>query len=150
MMKSIAVLAVAALLTSGATVEPNRVHAAGLRVVGAGAVNVTVHYKGKGTVDSAHRVWVWVFDTPDIGPGAMPIAEMSVAKNGESAVFEVANERVWVAVAYDEQGVMTGNTPPGSGSPVGIYASASGAPEAVSPGAKGAITIVFDDSRRLP
>ena len=150
MMKSIAVVALAALMTSGAMVEPSRVHAAGLDEVAAGQVKVTVNYQGKGTVDGAHRVWVWVFDTPDIGPGSMPIAEMSVGKNGEAAVFEVSHERVWVAVAFDEQGVMTGNSPPAPGSPIGIYASASGAPEAVSPGDKGAITLVFDDSQRMP
>ena len=121
-----------------------------LERVAAGAVKVTVNYKGSGTVDAAHRVWVWLFDTPDIGPGSMPIAELSVAKNGEVASFEVGNEQVWIAVAYDEKGVMTGNAPPASGSPIGIYASSTGAPEAVTPGAKGAVTLTFDDSQRMP
>ena len=31
----------------------------------AGTVKVTLNYKGKGTVDGSHRVWVWLFATPD-------------------------------------------------------------------------------------
>ena len=116
----------------------------------AGAVTVTVDYQGKGTVDGSHRVWVWLFDTPEIGPGAMPIAEMSVAKNGATATFQVDRERVWIAVAYDEKGVMSGNSPPAPGSPIGIYSSSTGAPEAVATGAKGVAVVTFDDSIRMP
>ena len=147
MMKSIAALAVLAVLAPGDTI---RAHAAPVEARSAGAVKVTVNYTGSGKVDGSHRVWVWLFDTPDIGPGAMPIGEISVVKNGEAAVFEVSNDRVWVAVAYDERGVMLGNAPPAPGSPIGIYASSTGAPEAVTPGAKGVIVLTFDDSQRMP
>lgn len=150
MMKSIVVLAVVVAMGSGLVGATSRVHAAPAVEATAGSVKVTANYKGKGTVDGAHRVWVWLFDTPDIGPGSMPIGEMSVVKNGETAVFEVSNDRVWVAVAYDEQGVMMGNAPPAPGSPIGIYSSSTGAPEPVSPGAKGAVTVTFDDSQRMP
>jgi hypothetical protein len=150
MKNSFAALTVAAALALGVMGETIRVYAAAVDEPAAGSVKVTVSYKGAGTVDGSHRVWVWLFDTPEIGPGAIPIAEMSVEKNGEAAVFEVGNERVWIAVAYDEKGVMTGNAPPASGSPVGIYSASTGAPEAVSPGAKGAVVVVFDDSLRMP
>ncbi len=149
MMKSIVALAVAAAVMSGAAVDPTRLHAATTDRA-AGKVTVTVNYKGSGTVDAGHQVWVWLFDTPDIGPGSMPIAQMSLEKNGETATFEVGEGRVWIAVAYDEKGVMTGTEPPPSGSPIGIYAASSGAPEAVTPGPKGAVTVMFDDSQRMP
>lgn len=116
----------------------------------AGKVSVTVNYKGSGTVDAGHQVWVWLFDTPDIGPGSMPIAEASVARNGAAATFDVGSDRVWIAVAYDEKGVMSGNAPPPSGTPIGIFASDSGAPAAVTPGDQGAVTLTFDDSQRMP
>ena len=88
--------------------------------VAAGTVKVTVNYKGKGTVDGSHRVWVWLFTSPDIGPDAMPIAELTVDTNGGVATFEgISAERVWIAVAFDEQGMMSGNAPPPSGTPVG-------------------------------
>lgn len=150
MMKSISTFAVAAVLAVGVLGEAVRVHAAALERADAGAVSVTVNYKGSGTVDGSHRVWVWLFDTPDIGPSSMPIAQMSLEKNGETATFEMGEGRVWIAVAYDEKGVMTGTEPPPSGSPIGIYAASSGVPEAVTPGPKGAVTVTFDDSQRMP
>lgn len=145
-----AALAVSVVIAAGVIGPAPRLDAAPVGSVAAGAVKVTVNYKGSGTVDGTHRVWVWLFDTPEIGPGSMPIAELSVTKNGEVAGFEVGNERVWIAVAFDEKGAMSGNAPPPSGSPIGIYSSSAGAPEAVIPGAKGAVTVTFDDSQRMP
>ena len=150
MMKSKAALAAVAVILFGVVGDPSRLHAATAERVAAGTVNVTVNYQGSGTVDAGHRVWVWLFDTPEIGPNAVPIAEMSVEKNGDTASFEVGNERVWIAVAFDEKGVMTGNAPPAPGSPIGIHASSTGAPDAVTPGAKGVIVLTFDDSQRMP
>jgi len=145
-----AALAVVAMMAAGVFGDTGRVHATAPDGGAAGAVKVTVNYKGAGTVDGSHRVWVWLFSSPDIGPASMPIAQMSVEKNGETATFEVGDDRVWIAVAFDEKGVMTGNEPPPSGSPIGIYAASTGAPEPVSPGAKGAIVLTFDDSQRMP
>lgn len=150
MMKSIATLALAAAMAVGVTGTTVRVHAAPAVHAAAGSVTVTVNYKGRGTVDGSHRLWVWLFDSPEIGPGSMPIAEMSVDKNGEVAAFEVSEDRVWIAVAYDENGVMTGNSPPAPGSPIGIHVSSTGAPEAVPTGTAGAVVLTFDDSQRMP
>ena len=147
MMKRIAVVA-AAVLTLGMMGQITPVRAAALE--GAGAVQVKVDYKGKGTVDGSHRVWVSLFDTPNIGSSAMPIAQVSLEKNGAVATFDVATERVWIAVAYDESGTMTGDAPPPSGSPIAIHGGNPAAPEAVVPGAKASVTITFDDSQRMP
>lgn len=119
--------------------------------VAAGTVKVTLNYKGKGTVDGSHRVWVWLFNTPDIGPNAMPIAELSVDSNGGTVTFEgVSAERVWIAAAFDEQGAMSGQGPPPSGTPVGVYAGADGAPMGVVPDDKTPAVLTFDDSFRMP
>jgi hypothetical protein len=150
MMKSVVTTMLSALLAAGAMGGAARLHAAIPDHSAAGAVKVTIDYKGKGTVDGSHRVWVWLFETPDIGPGAIPIAQMTVEKNGDVAVFDVSHEKVWIAVAYDEKGVMGGDAPPPSGTPIGIYATATGAPEAVTAGAGGAVVVTFDDSLRMP
>ena len=122
---------------------------AGARVT-AGTVKVTVNYKGKGTVDATHRVWVWLFTSPDIAPGSMPIAEVSLDTNGALATFDgIDGERVWIAAAFDESGTMTGNAPPPSGSPVGLFVGADGAPKSVVPG-ESAVVLAFDDSFRMP
>ena len=131
-----AAVAVVAIMAAGTFGNTVRIHAAAPDGAAAGAVTVSVNYKGSGSVDGSHRLWVWLFDSPDIGPSSMPIAEMSVDKNGAAATFEVGVDRVWIAVAYDDKGVMSGNAPPAPGSPIGIYASSTGAPEAVTPGPK--------------
>jgi hypothetical protein len=148
-MKRMAVLAAAALLALGTVGKTIPVGAAPLDDA-AGPVEVTVTYKGKGAVDASHRVWVWLFDTPNIGPDAMPIGEMSIEKNGGTATFDVGSSQVWIAVAYDEKGIMAGNARPPSGTPIGIHASATGAPEPVATGGKTAVVLVFDDSQRMP
>jgi hypothetical protein len=117
----------------------------------AGTVKVTVTYKGKGTVDAAHKLWVWIFDTPNIGPGSQPIDQIALDANGSEAVFNnVAPGQVWIAVAFDQLGLMTGNEPPPSGTPISVHMGADGAPSAVTPGDKGAVTITFDDTMKMP
>ena len=112
-------------------------------------VSVSVSYTGKGTVDTSHRLWVWLFSSPEIGAGSMPIAQLSLEKNDTVAVFEgIAAERVWVAAAFDEKAIMTGNEPPPGGTPVGIYVGSDGAPKSVAPGETAKLT--FDDSMRMP
>ena len=124
--------------------------AASVRVA-AGSVKVTLNYKGKGTVDGSHRVWVWLFASPDISPSSMPIAELTVDKNGGVATFEgISAERVWIVAAFDEQGVMSGQGPPPSGTPVGIYLGSDGIPKGVAPGDAATAVLTFDDSQRMP
>lgn len=113
-------------------------------------VKVTVKYTGKGPVDATHKLWIWIFDTPEIGPGAMPVGELSLDTNGGVATFPaVAADQVWVAVAYDEKGGFVGMAPPPSGAPVALLMGSAG-PMPVTPGPKGVATVTFDDSQRMP
>jgi hypothetical protein len=117
----------------------------------AGAVKVTIHYTGKGKVDASHKLWVFLFDTPNIGPGSIPIDQVALDKNDIDAVFEgVAPEKVYVAAAFDETGAMIGDAPPPTGTPIGILAGADRAPSGVPSGAKDAVVLTFDDSQRMP
>jgi hypothetical protein len=117
----------------------------------AGTVKVTVNYKGKGKVDPAHKLWVYLFDSPNIGAGSIPIGQLALEKNGADAVFEdIAGEQVYVAVAFDEHGTMMGDGPPPTGSPIGILSGANGAPSPVTPGAKTGAVLNFDDTVRMP
>jgi hypothetical protein len=114
-------------------------------------VKVTVKYTGKGDVDATHRLWVWLFDTPDISAGAIPVAEVSLEKNGETATFaHVAPKSVWIAVAYDVKGGFSGSAPPPSGSPVMLYGAETGSPTSVTPGEKADVSISFDDTQKMP
>ena len=137
------------LTTAVAASAGARTFVNGVTVV-AGTVKVSITYKGKGTVDANHRIWVWLFDTPDIGPGSMPIAELSISANGGTASFDgIDAKRVWVAAAFDESGNMTGNAPPASGSPIGVLVGPDGTPKSVVPGEDAAV-MTFDDSQRMP
>ena len=119
----------------------------------ASGVSVTVKYTGKGTVDSTHRLWVWLFDNPNIGPDAIPIGEQSIDKNGGTATFpSVSAKQVYIAIAYDEGGGFMGSGPPPPGSPIALYgAKGPESPaQAVTPGPKAAVTVTFDDTQRMP
>ena len=115
------------------------------------SVKVKVTYTGQGNVDQTHQLWIWLFDTPDIGPGAMPVAQLSLAQNGGAVTFsEVGAAKVWIAAAYDEKGGSTGEGPPASGSPIGVYTTGTPAPAPVTPGAPGEVLLTFNDSLRMP
>ena len=150
-MKRLLTIVVAALLANLAQPAASLTAAPLATSAAAGTVKVTVHYKGKGKVDASHKLWVWVFDTPNIGPGSMPLDQLALDKNDIEAVFEgVAADKVWIAVAYDESGGMTGDGPPPPGTPIGILAGTDGAPIAVMSGAKDTAVLTFDDSQRMP
>jgi hypothetical protein len=150
-MKQIVPIAFVVMIAATAPHLSTVLAAAASARVAAGSVKVTLHYKGKGTVDGSHRVWVWLFASPDIGPNSMPIAELTVDKNGGLATFDgISAERVWIVAAFDEQGVMSGQGPPPSGTPVGIYMGSDGMPKGVAPGDAGTAVLTFDDSQRMP
>ena len=139
--------AVVVALFAGLAPPAGTLHASPATV---GAVKITVHYTGKGTVDPSHKIWVWLFDNPNIGAGSTPIDQSSLDKNDSDAVFDgVAPGEVWVAVAFDESGSMSGDGPPPTGTPIGILMK-DGKPVSVTPGEKGVATLAFDDTMRMP
>lgn len=139
------------LLACAALFQSPALAASADAVEAAEGVKVTVSYTGKGNVDSSHKLWIWLFDTPDIGPGAIPIGEQSLDNNGGTAAFaDVTAKTVWIAVAYDSNGGFGGSAPPPSGSPVTLYGLEKGAPEGVTPGDTSEVSVKFDDSQRMP
>ena len=150
-MKNVLMVAFAVVLTAALAQPGGRLNAAPLAAdAAAGTVKVTVTYNGKGTVDATHQLWVYLFDTPNIGPGAMPIDQKTLDKNGIDAVFEnVPGDKVYLAAAFDESGAMRGDGPPPAGSPIGILMGSDGAPIAITPGGKNAV-LNFDDTVRMP
>ncbi len=144
---TLAALAAAALIfttaATGAEQTTPAAHATG--------VNVTVKYTGAGAVDDHRRIWVWIFDNPNIGADSIPVDERSITKNGEMVTFS-ATAPVYIAVAYDEKGGFAGQAPPPSGSPIMMYGmkGPNDPPQPVTPGAKGSVSVTFDDSQRMP
>lgn len=144
------VLAVVAVALLAGLAPAGTLHASPTATVNVGSVKVTLHYKGKGKVDSSHKLWVWIFDSPEIGPASSPLDQNNVDKNDSEVVFDgVAPSTVYIAAAFDEQGAMNGEGPPPTGTPIGIL-MIDGKPAGITPGAKGIATLTFDDTMRMP
>jgi hypothetical protein len=113
-------------------------------------VSASVTYSGKGVVDAAHRIIVFVFAEPDITSGSRPLAPAQYAsRNGETITFKNVASPVYVFAVYDEKGNYDGiGAPPPAGIPVATYRKTpKGAPTAVAPGAA-PIKLIFDGSER--
>ena len=151
-MKNVLTVAFTALMAATVAHPGGALNAAPLAAhVTAGTVKVTVTYKGKGTVDTSHKLWVWLFDSPNIGAGSMPLDQVALDINSADAVFEnVAGDKVYIAVAFDEQGAMMGDAPPPSGTPISILMGADGVPRSVVPGGNDAVVMTFDGTMRMP
>jgi len=145
-MRTVLILALVAGITapmSGAVI---------LKQPKANEVAVTVAYSGKGAVDTTHEIWVFLFDTPNIGQGVRPLAVQTIKKSGDATTFRnVTHDPVYVAVAYDDKGDYDGNlAPPPTGTPIAYYTVASkptAAPVKTAAGAK--INLTFSDTLRM-
>jgi hypothetical protein len=115
-----------------------------------GQLKVTVDYKGSGTVDKSHQIFVWVFDNPDIGPNSVPISSDVITTNGGTASFSGLPKTVYIAAAFNEKGDYDGTQgPPPAGTPVTIYGGMGSAKAVDTGGADAAVTVTFDDSTRM-
>ena len=145
------VLAVVAVALLAGLAPAGTLHASPAGAVASpGPVKVTIHYKGKGKVDASHKLWVWIFDDPNISAQSSPLDQGSIDKNDAEYVFDgVATSTVYIAAAFDETGAMNGEGPPPTGTPIGIL-MVDGKPAGITPGANGTATLTFDDTMRMP
>lgn len=120
-----------------------------------GKLKVTVEYKGtSGAVDREHKIWVWLFDTPNISADSMPLAVGALNENKATYKFLALPKQVYIAAAYDLQGGYDGSSaPPPSGTPLTIHGSTGmGVPAAAvaTGGDDATVTVTFDDTIKMP
>ena len=118
-------------------------------------LKVTVKYTGAGTVDDIHKLYFFVFDTPDVQSGPMPIGMASTAKNESVVTIDsLSTSPVYVAVVFDSSGTYDGvSGPPPSGSPAAMYMKEQpgvATPVKIEPGQTAEIELSFDDSFKIP
>ena len=139
---------VALAAITGALVMGVATHAAAQQT---GKLAVTVQYKGAGTVDKTHQIFVWVFDTPDINENSVPITVDQATSNDATLSFSGLPKTVYLAAAYNEKGTYDGTQgPPPSGTPVTIYGGMGTAIGVPTGGDEAKVTVSFDDSVRMP
>jgi hypothetical protein len=140
--KSVVTLIAAAALCAGAPLQAT--------APDTGQLKVTVNYKGSGTVDKSHQIFVWVFDNPDIGANSVPISSDVITTNGGMASFSGLPKTVYLAAAFNEKGDYDGTQgPPPAGTPVTIYGGIGSAKAVETGGADAAVAVTFDDSTRM-
>src|SRR5438552_43033 len=80
------------------------------------SVQVQLHYTGSGTVNATHKIFVALWDSPDLnGPPAD--IQSTTAKNGIVTFTNVKKSPVYASAAYDPTGHWDGASgPPPTGS----------------------------------
>ena len=126
--------------------------AAAFAVAQAGrTVQVDVNYTGSGTIDASHKIYVALWDSADFSGG--PAAVKSVeSKNGSVTFTDIQKSPVFVSAAYDPTGKWEAQSPPPSGSSLGMYASKPPTPDPITiePGKTAKVRLAFDDSNKVP
>jgi hypothetical protein len=118
-------------------------------------LNVKLNYTGAGTVDEKHKIFLFIFDSPDfMQGGAMPIGMMpGSAKDGTVTFADLTSSPIYVTAAYDPSGGYDGQSgPPPSGASLGMYSKTPGKPEPVEieAGKSATIELPFDDTAKMP
>jgi hypothetical protein len=118
-------------------------------------LKVKLNYTGAGTVDEKHRIFVFLFDTPDFikGDSAMPIGFGSgAAKDATVTVSDIAKSPVYVIAVFDPTGAYEGMSKPPSGASMAMYGKTPGEPGpiAIEAGKTTQIDVPFDDTIKMP
>lgn len=112
---------------------------------------VDVTYTGSGTVDASHKIYVALWDTADFNSGP-PAQTKSIDTKKGTVTFTIGDSAVYASVAYDPTGKWDAQSPPPSGTSLGMYTvdPPHPAPFHAAPGKTVKVKIAFDDSIKVP
>jgi len=146
-------LLVLSLLTASARQVQGQENKAG------GALQVRVDYSGSGRVDTSHKIYVALWDSPAFTDRSsngqvIPVQIQAIdSKKGETVFKSVSKSPAYVSVVYDPSGQWDAQSgPPPSGSSLGLYSKEPGkaAPIDVKAGETASVEVKFDDSVKMP
>jgi hypothetical protein len=115
-------------------------------------IQVDIDYTGSGTVNASHKVYVALWDSSDMS-GGPPVAVLSLnSKKGTVTFSDVQRVPAFVSAAYDPTGNWDAQSPPPSGTSLGMYSKNPPNPQPidVAPGKTVKVTITFDDAVKVP
>jgi hypothetical protein len=115
-------------------------------------IQVDVNYTGSGTVNASHKIYVALWDSVDFNGGPPAAVESLVSRKGTVTFSTVQRVPAYVSTAYDPTGAWDAQSPPPSGSSLGMYTKNPPNPEPidVAPGKTVKVAVNFDDSARVP
>jgi len=114
-------------------------------------IRVEVAYTGKGTVDANHKIYVALWNSAQMDGGPPIDVKPLDAKNGFVTFTDVQVAPAFVNTAYDPTGHWDAQSPPPSGSSIGLYATKPPTPDPINaaPGKTTTVKITFDDSQKV-
>ena len=115
-------------------------------------IQVDIAYTGSGTVDSGHKIYVALWDSADF-EGGPPVDIQSVeSKTGTATFKNVQTVPAYVSAAYDPSGKWDAQSPPPTGSSLGMHGSKPPTPDPINveAGKTVKIKLTFDDSNKVP
>jgi len=118
-------------------------------------IQVDVRYTGAGTVNASHKIYVALWDDPGFASpgGDPPVAVQPLDSASGTVTFSnVQKVPAYISVAYDPTGSWDAQSPPPSGTSLGMYTTNPPKPEPISvdSGKTVKITLTFDDAMKVP
>lgn len=115
-------------------------------------IQVEVTYTGAGTVDASHKIYVALWDSAQTNSGP-PVATKALdAKRGTVTFTDVEKVPAYISTAYDPTGSWAADSPPPSGSSLGIYSAHPPTPDPINValGKTVKVKVTFDDTNKAP
>jgi hypothetical protein len=115
-------------------------------------IQVDVVYSGSGKVDASHKIYVALWDSANFDGGPPVDVQSLEAKTGTVAFKNVQTVPAYVSAAYDPSGKWDAQSPPPSGSSLGMHSTKPPTPDPidVAPGKTVKVKLTFDDSNKVP
>jgi hypothetical protein len=115
-------------------------------------IQVDVTYEGSGTVNAGHKIYVALWDSGDFDSGPPVDVKSLDSKSGSVTFTDVQKVPAYVSSAYDPTGAWDAQSPPPSGSSLGVYSTHPPKPEPIdaAPGQTAKVKLKFDDSSKVP
>ena len=115
-------------------------------------IQVEINYTGSGTVNASHKIYIALWDSSDFSSGPPAAVESLDSKHGTVTFSSVQKVPAYVTAAYDPTGAWDAQSPPPSGSSLGMYTTNPPNPQPidVAAGTTVNVSITFDDSAKVP